>query len=373
MLKGDPHLPSLPLDPNTNDLFDCVRDGILLWCVTLAARRQGPRSPPHRRHTPALASRRSKLINKAVPETIDERAVNIPKAGKSLNIYQITENQNLVIGAAKAIGCVVVNIGPDDLINGSKRVRATALPGGGAPHPLLYPPLTRHAPHPFLPQPHLVLGVIWQIVKIQLLSAVNLKQHPELVRSLRGGPRPQGPPGADLAAQVRLLDEDAGEELGDLLRLPPEQVLLRWFNFHLQNANHPKRVANFGNDVHVRCRRPGAAWRRPALTGLAPSLPPQDGEAYTQLLHQIAPDVCDTRAMAESDLHERARLIIGNAKVRHRRCGDCGGERGHRVPRGPPLVAATAPLTRLCGVGDGRPWRFPASSSLRTSCAGTRA
>lgn len=60
---------------------------------------------------------------------------------------------------------------------------------------------------------------------------------------------------ADLnpASQVRLLDEDAGEELGDLLRLPPEQVLLRWFNFHLQNANHPKRVANFGGDVHVRC------------------------------------------------------------------------------------------------------------------------
>lgn len=120
ILKGDPHLPSLPLDPNSNDLFESVRDGILLWCVIGRQRRAGA-GPAH--PGPAPSHRRSKLINKAVPETVDERAINVPKAGKALNIYQITENQNLVIGAAKAIGCVIVNIGPDDLINGSKRVR----------------------------------------------------------------------------------------------------------------------------------------------------------------------------------------------------------------------------------------------------------
>lgn len=44
----------------------------------------------------------SKLINKAVPDTVDERALN---TGHELNIYQKNENQNIVIAAAKAIGC----------------------------------------------------------------------------------------------------------------------------------------------------------------------------------------------------------------------------------------------------------------------------
>lgn len=30
-------------------------------------------------------------------------------------------------------------------------------------------------------KPHLVLGLVWQCVKIALLTAVNLDQHPELV------------------------------------------------------------------------------------------------------------------------------------------------------------------------------------------------
>lgn len=54
--------------------------------------------------------------------------------------------------------------------------------------------MTRPAPSLLPPfQPHLVLGVIWQIVKIQLLSAVNLKKHPELVRPPYPlCPRPRG-------------------------------------------------------------------------------------------------------------------------------------------------------------------------------------
>mmetsp|Transcript_11248 Transcript_11248/g.35886 ORF Transcript_11248/g.35886 Transcript_11248/m.35886 type:complete len:655 (+) Transcript_11248:38-2002(+) len=208
-LKGDTQLAMLPLDPDSMDLFTSVRDGVLLC----------------------------KLINKAVPETIDERALNLPGA-RDLNIYQINENLNLALNAAKSIGCVVVNIGTNDMVNGMKT-------------------------------PHLVLGLVWQIVKIQLLSAINLKQHPEL---------------------VRLLNEDEGEELADLLKLPPEHILLRWINFHLKNANHPRRVTNFTSDL-------------------------ADSEAYTVLLSQIAPDVCDQRAMAESDMLERARHVIRNAKA----------------------------------------------------------
>ena len=114
-------------------------------------------------------------------------------------------------------------------------------------------------------RPILVLGLIWQIVKIQLLSTITLKNYPEL---------------------VRLLAED--EEMGDLLKLSPEQILLRWVNFHLAEANHPKRVSNFAKDI-------------------------TDSEAYLVLLHQIAPEVCPmTNAQ---DPITRASTVIQNAKA----------------------------------------------------------
>ena len=32
-------------------------------------------------------------------------------------------------------------------------------------------------------------------------------------------------------------------------RLPPESILLRWFNFHLKAAGSARTVTNFSNDV----------------------------------------------------------------------------------------------------------------------------
>lgn len=50
----------------------------------------------------------SKLINYAVPDTIDERALNFPVAGgKELNAWEKKENQNIAINSAKSIGCQV--------------------------------------------------------------------------------------------------------------------------------------------------------------------------------------------------------------------------------------------------------------------------
>ena len=54
----------------------------------------------------------SLLVNSAVPETIDERVINW---GKNLSVYQATENNNLAIGSAAAIGCSVVNMGAQDI------------------------------------------------------------------------------------------------------------------------------------------------------------------------------------------------------------------------------------------------------------------
>lgn len=196
-LEGDPHLKALlPLDPNSMDLFSASSDGILMC----------------------------KLINKACYDTIDERALNIPTK-KPLNKFQKIENQNLVINAAKSIGCTVVNVGPIDLVDGS---------------------------------PILMLGLVWQIVRIQLMSTISLKEYPEL---------------------LRLLGE--GEEMSDMLNKSPEQILLRWFNYQLEHAGSDRRVKNFGSDL-------------------------ADGECYSILLNRLAPDLCPLDSTPEG--------IIENAK-----------------------------------------------------------
>ncbi|CAD6893579.1 unnamed protein product [Tilletia controversa] len=204
-LSGDVHIGSrLPLPTDNFQLFDECKDGLLLC----------------------------KLINDAVPDTIDERVLNFGKGGKGPNAFQMTENNNIVITSAKAIGCSVVNIGPQDLIDGRE---------------------------------HLILGLIWQVIRRGLLSKIDLKNHPELYRLL----------------------ED-GEELNDFLRLPPDQILLRWFNYHLKAANWPRRVKNFGKDV-------------------------ADGENYTVLLNQLKPESCDRAPLQQADLHQRAQMVLQRA------------------------------------------------------------
>lgn len=213
-LAGDEDLAHLlPIQPDGLELCEKVYDGMLLC----------------------------KFINCAVPSTIDERVINKRKAGKDLSLFQRNENLTLAISSATSIGVTTVNLGADELAHG-----------------------TSH--------PHLVLGVIWQLVKLQLLNSINLKNHPELVRLL----------------------ED-GEELADLLRLPPDQLLLRWFNYHLRAAGHPKRVTNFSGDV-------------------------KDSEAYTVLLHQIAPNTCDTSALQLPAGEKRAERVLQNADKLNVQC-----------------------------------------------------
>ncbi|KAJ1035956.1 hypothetical protein NDA13_000611 [Ustilago tritici] len=204
-LAGDAHIGSrLPIPTDTFQLFDECRDGLVLC----------------------------KLINDSVPDTIDERVLNFGKGGKGPNAFQMTENNNIVITSAKAIGCSVVNIGPQDIIDGKE---------------------------------HLILGLVWQIIRRGLLSKIDLKNHPEL---------------------YRLLDD--GETLEEFLRLPPDQILLRWFNYHLKAAGWHRRVANFSKDV-------------------------SDGENYTVLLSQLKLDQCDRAPLQQSDLMQRAEMVLQRA------------------------------------------------------------
>jgi len=51
-----------------------------------------------------------------------------------------------------------------------------------------------------------------------------------------------------LLALIALLSE--GEELDQLMKLSPEEVLLRWVNYHLANAGWQK-INNFSHDIKV--------------------------------------------------------------------------------------------------------------------------
>uniref|UniRef100_A0A8D0Y3Q6 Plastin-3 n=1 Tax=Sus scrofa TaxID=9823 RepID=A0A8D0Y3Q6_PIG len=175
-LENDPdcrHV--IPMNPNTDDLFKAVGDGIVLC----------------------------KMINLSVPDTIDERAIN----KKKLTPFIIQENLNLALNSASAIGCHVVNIGAEDLRAG---------------------------------KPHLVLGLLWQIIKIGLFADIELSRNEALAALLRDG-----------------------ETLEELMKLSPEELLLRWANFHLENSGWQK-INNFSADI-------------------------KDSKAYFHLLNQIAP------------------------------------------------------------------------------------
>ncbi|PSR71400.1 hypothetical protein PHLCEN_2v12667 [Hermanssonia centrifuga] len=205
VLEGDPDVGTrVPIPTDTMQLFDECRDGLILC----------------------------KLINDSVPETIDPRVLNKPTSRKPLNNFQMTENNNIVITSAKAIGCSVVNIGSSDLAEGRE---------------------------------HLILGLIWQIIRRGLLSQIDIKLHPEL---------------------YRLCEE--GETIDDLLRLTPDQILLRWFNYHLKAAGWKRRVNNFSRDVN-------------------------DGENYTVLLNQLQPQHCSLAPLQTKDVRTRAEQVLQNA------------------------------------------------------------
>jgi len=152
----------IPINPENDDLFHCMETGVAL----------------------------SKLVNIAVENTIDMRAVN---RKKNLNIYQTKENLNLAINACKGIGLKLPGIKTEAFIE------------------------KKH---------HLILAVLWQVMRLCLTKKISLKDCPEI---------------------MRLAEE--GETLQDLMKLPPETILIRWLNFHLKKQGVEKKVNNLGSDL----------------------------------------------------------------------------------------------------------------------------
>ncbi|KII65035.1 Plastin-2 [Thelohanellus kitauei] len=162
VLADDPDVKKrLPLNPEGDDLYVALQDGLILC----------------------------KLVNIAVPGTVDERAINKAK----ITTFTSIENLNLGLNSCVAIGCHVVNVHSQDIMD--KRV-------------------------------HLILGVLWQIIKLAMFKGIDLKVTPDLACMLR-----------------------PGETLKDLLSLTPEELLLRWVNYQIEKVGYPGHVTNFGTDL----------------------------------------------------------------------------------------------------------------------------
>jgi len=196
----------LKLNETGSDMYEKMDDGILLC----------------------------KMINMAAPDTIDERVIN---TGKKISIFKQHENLTLAINSAKAIGCVVIGIDSHTL-NSSQGKK------------------------------WLVLGLVWQLIKMYLFKQITITNVPGL---------------------INLLME--GEDIADLMKLSPEQLLVRWVNYQLDKAGSTRKIKNFNEDI-------------------------KDSEIYTELIAQIAPKDAGVNkfALKKDDLTERAEMMLDQAE-----------------------------------------------------------
>ncbi|KAM8915694.1 plastin-1 [Spinachia spinachia] len=177
-----------------------------------------------------------KMINHSQPHTIDERVINT----KKLATFTMTENLVLALNSASAIGCTVVSIDAHDLMAG---------------------------------KPHLVLGLLWQIIKVGLFADIEIRKNEGL---------------------IGLMTDK--ENLDELMSLSPEELLLRWVNRHLRNAG-TDTISNFSEDI-------------------------KDSRAYFHLMEQIALQEeqeyklrvkIDMSGLSVRDLDQRAELMLQQA------------------------------------------------------------
>lgn len=144
--------PKLPFSPD-KIIFEQIKDGIVLGFV----------------------------LDSIKPGCIDlSRLVQTHGVLDKKYLYEATSNLGLVLNAAKRLGIKLVNIGPEDILYENKI---------------------------------LVLGLLWQIVRLSVSKSSSLLKRPEL---------------------INLINEC--ETIEDLCSKTPEELCLRWVNFHVENA-----------------------------------------------------------------------------------------------------------------------------------------
>ena len=151
----------------------------------------------------------------------------------NLNVWQINENVNMALAAAKSLGCLIQSVDARTIQNKTE---------------------------------YLILGVVWQLVRLYMVKSIDLKHVPEI---------------------TRLLQE--GEELHELQKLPPEKILIRWLNYHLEKDGTDRRATNLGKDL-------------------------ADGEIYIRVINQLDKNSISKDLLNEDDKVKRGQGIIKGAE-----------------------------------------------------------
>jgi len=191
-----------------------------------------------------------KLMMKIDPNCIDARAIN---KGQQMNVYQVKENIQMGIAAAKALGIKLIGINSSDFIN---------------------------------KVPHMILTCIWQALRILSAKLVNLQETPEL---------------------FRLCNE--GETIDDLKKLSPEAILIRWVNFHLEKAGQERRIKNLGKDLA------DSEALFYVLNQLGADKCPLDGHDDADHIKRAEKMILNSTALGVPEIVKPADICNGNVKV----------------------------------------------------------
>lgn len=124
-----------------------------------------------------------------------KKLVQSDKFTSKKDIYESTANLALVLQSVKKLGIKLINIGPEDILYENKS---------------------------------LVLGLLWQLVRYSVSKNTTPVKKPEL---------------------MTLLNEN--ESIEDFCAKTPEEICLRWINFHLQNAFKADYAQRLINCHHV--------------------------------------------------------------------------------------------------------------------------
>jgi hypothetical protein len=169
------------------------------------------------------------LCNLASRDAFDECVI---ATGKQLNTFSLLSNITLALSTAKSLGLPIVSIGPPDI-------------------------------HDEIP--HLVLGLVRQLMCLALMKSITLAEYPEFCRLLK-----------------------KGEWLSDFFKLSPEEILLCWLNCQLKNAGSSRVATKFTKDL-------------------------SDSEILTTVLKQIEPECCTLAPLRPTDLWQRADGMLAEA------------------------------------------------------------
>jgi plastin-1 len=131
-------------------------------------------------------------MNKLNPGALDERAINTTIRSER----DVNENINLCLNTGKGIGLRLNNVTKEDLMAAN---------------------------------PQAIFIVIWQSMKLSIITQTKRSK-----------------------AQLDLIKEDSEEMV---YGFPPEKIALRWINYYLRKAKHPKVVNNLTTDLKVTLSR----------------------------------------------------------------------------------------------------------------------